>query len=218
MKLLKSISLILLFTLAACNPDKIDTKQVKEEMKKRKIRKISSGEIYNQAEKTGVKLTDFIQKRISANLQSALQKGGVEAAIPYCIIKDQLFIDSIEKADKLLIRRTTFANKLRNPDNKSDSMQREILDAYLYNTEKGLSLNPDVQIRDNEIIFNTPILIKEQQCLQCHGKPGKDMNDEDYKKILSRYSHDKAIQYKRGDLIGLWTIIFDKKEVVRKIE
>jgi hypothetical protein len=211
--------LFLIFALfVACNPDKVDTRKVKEELKNQKIKKISEGEILGQAESEGIKITDSLQKLISSKLDSALAKGDVENAIPFCILGNYSLVKRLEKTYNASITRTTFADKLRNEKNAPDTHQKEILDAYLYNIEKGLPFFIDVQAKDKEIGFNAPIILTENNCLRCHGSVGKDLSDKEYQKILSFYPKDKLINMKKKDFMGMWTVKFNKTEFIKNLK
>ena len=61
------------------------------------------------------------------------------------------------------------------------------------------------------------ITIPNGLCLNCHGEPGKEINESTLEKINSLYPEDKAIDFKVGDLRGMWSIEMPKKEVVKDI-
>jgi hypothetical protein len=46
-------------------------------------------------------------------------------------------------------------------------------------------------------------------CLNCHGTPGKHIQDATLTKIQQLYPEDRAVNFKEGDLRGLWHIIFN---------
>ena len=48
-------------------------------------------------------------------------------------------------------------------------------------------------------------------CLQCHGKPDKDILPNTLTKIGSLYPEDKAIGYGVDELRGIWVVEMDKK-------
>jgi hypothetical protein len=111
----------------------------------------------------------------------------------------------------MTITRANFPERLRNVKSIPNAQQKQILDAYSYNLEKKTPLFSDIQMKKDEIIFTSPIIIDEKVCLQCHGTPGKEISDKDYKKILLLYPADKSINYKMNDFIGLWTVNFNKQ-------
>lgn len=217
MKLFKFLIVFLAFS-SACNPDKIDTRGVKKELESQKLKKISEGEILTEAGNMGNLIVDSLQKTISRKLDSALSKGGIEAAIPFCILSNYALKDSLEQKHEVLISRSSFPEKLRNQKSIPDNFQKEILDAYSYSQEKGLPVFKDVQIREKEIIFNAPVILSEKLCLRCHGVPGKDLTEAEYQLIHSLYPQDKSVNMKMNEVMGLWTVKFNKEELIKNIK
>jgi cytochrome c len=43
-------------------------------------------------------------------------------------------------------------------------------------------------------------------CLNCHGEPGKQINEATFNAIKAKYPKDKAMGYKEGDFRGLWVV------------
>jgi len=82
---------------------------------------------------------------------------------------------------------------------------------YQLSIENGISPAPVVEETDGEWInFYAPILLAPL-CQKCHGIPGETMGLENYDIIQKYYPEDEAINYKSGDLRGLWSISFRKK-------
>jgi hypothetical protein len=46
--------------------------------------------------------------------------------------------------------------------------------------------------------------------LKCHGKPGSQITQKTYDKILEFYPNDKAIGYDVNEVRGIWSIEFEK--------
>ena len=59
-----------------------------------------------------------------------------------------------------------------------------------------------------EIHFFKPILL-QPLCLNCHGTPGKQIQNSTLAKIQVLYPSDQAFDYKEGDLRGVWHIVFN---------
>jgi hypothetical protein len=204
--------------LASCNPDKVDTKGVKEEMEKYKIKRITSGEILNTSVKLGDELSSKIQTSIDQKLDSAIKAGGIEAALPFCIAENNEVLKGISQEYSIIVKRAGFPAKLRNEQNKPDSLQTSLLEAYLFNTEKGFSLSGDALVREKEVIYNGPITIHSRTCLSCHGKIGSDIPEKEYHKLKSKYPNDKSLNFKLNDPIGVWTLILPKETVIRNVK
>jgi hypothetical protein len=45
--------------------------------------------------------------------------------------------------------------------------------------------------------------------MNCHGTPGKHIQDATLTRIQQLYPEDRAVNFKEGDLRGLWHIIFN---------
>jgi hypothetical protein len=213
MKKFYGISLLISLFLVACDERHPDSEKAAEEIRNRKIRHISEGEIMSAAEVKGIKLVMFCQKNIAAKLEGAVQKEGMQKAMQYCVLRNYPFIDSLEKAEHVLIRRTS--DKLRNPMNKADSTEASLFAAYQYNYTHNISTNSHPPLMEEKyLLFTAPIVI-ETTCMECHGVVGKDISEENYKIIKAAYPQDQAINYKPEQLRGMWSIRIDKKELIR---
>ena len=71
-----------------------------------------------------------------------------------------------------------------------------------------------VAINQEELLYTAPIYIRNESCLQCHGSPGQEIAETDYALVKEKYPNDQAINYKKGDLIGMWHITFNKMDLV----
>jgi Protein of unknown function (DUF3365) len=211
----KIIIPLLAVFLFSCD-EKPDTTGVSQEIKNRKIRKISDVDILSQAEAKGIRLTMFTQKKISMKVEEAFNKEGLEKAMEYCTLSKNTFIDSLEKVEFVKIRRVSM--KPRNAENMPDSTEKVLLEAYDYNIKNKISKNPHAPlIKDRTILFTAPILI-ENTCLKCHGVPGKDIKDADYRIIKQKYPKDQAVNYRLEELVGMWSFVMDKKEFIRRMQ
>ena len=213
MKRIYCITLLTSLLLSACDEKHPDAKNVAEELNNRKIRHITEGEIMSSAEVKGIKTVLYCQKAISVKLEGAVEKEGMQKAMQYCVLRNYSFLDSLEKTDHMQIRRTS--DKLRNPLNKSDSLEDTLFNAYQYNFTNGVSTNSHPPVMEEKYLLYTAPIIIEGTCLECHGVVGKDISEENYKIIKAAYPNDKAINYKLEQLRGMWSIKIDKKELIK---
>lgn len=58
-----------------------------------------------------------------------------------------------------------------------------------------------------EIHFFKSIIL-QPMCLNCHGTPGKEIQPSTLSRIQELYPVDQAVNFKDGDLRGLWHIVF----------
>lgn len=146
---------------------------------------------------------------LSGNLQAAMQEGGVSNAISYCNVQAYPLTDSLSQQHQATIRRTTL--KPRNPKNAPDAAERAELEVYAQSVSKGEALGPNVELIDEQTVaFYAPIKMNAF-CLQCHGKLGETLAEENYAAIKEHYPNDAAIGYMDGDLRGMWSIRFRRE-------
>lgn len=205
---------VLVWLLTYCSSDKkVDQQAVKEELKKREIKKIPEAEIIKKVYDIGEEIASNAQKTLAKNLKSAIVSGGVENAISFCNIKAMPLIDSLSKQYGAEIKRVSM--KYRNPNDKPNELEQEILEAYAAQLKDSTSLKTNVQVLDdNSFLFTKPIMITNPLCLNCHGMESNGLTKETRDFILTKYPDDKATGYKLGELRGMWSITIPKKKVV----
>lgn len=155
-----------------------------------------------------IKAKDALQQE----LQKTIREDGLENAISFCSERALQITDSIGQSEQVMIKR--LAKKNRNPYNE---MSENISNLY-----KGFviqSLNSNIvpaQIGwDDE---GRPVYYKligtKALCLNCHGKPGVDIDPKVAEKIAEIYPNDKAINFEVGHPRGMWAITFPQYMVV----
>ncbi len=142
---------------------------------------------------------------LGGQLQKALKEGGVEHAIGYCNTAAYPLVDSLSKANQANIKRTSL--QLRNPKNKANASELNVLKTYEAQVKSGTAVQPIVQQEGASIAFYAPIKLNAL-CLQCHGKIGAELSEENLSIIQKYYPEDKATGYSDGDLRGIWSIRF----------
>lgn len=154
----------------------------------------------------GTDITTATFSALSGKLKSALQEQGVAGAVNYCKLAAYPLVDSLSMAYDAGIRRTSL--KARNPRNKPAEAELPILQAYHNQEANGQALLPQVVAEDaNTVAFYAPIII-QPLCLQCHGRLGETLKEEDYAVIRELYPEDEAIGYQAGNLRGMWSVTF----------
>ena len=143
---------------------------------------------------------------LSGQLQKALKSGGLDSAIQYCNLAAMPLVDSLSQIHQAQIRRTSM--KVRNPKNSPTLEEKLVLQTFEKNKSEGKALLPIVRtIDENKVAFYAPIQAIDF-CLQCHGKVGETLKQDDYALIQQFYPNDKATGYEAGDLRGMWSIQF----------
>jgi len=154
----------------------------------------------------GMILAKSTFKVFKSKIEEVGSKQGLPAVVDFCHDNAQKLTDSMGKAHNVIIRRTS--HKLRNPQNKPTDAERDVINQYLELQDQNQRLEPLVK-KDKEgyVHFYAPIKIKDK-CLQCHGAPGTDIKEVILKKIKEKYPEDKAVDFKVGELRGIWDIKF----------
>jgi Protein of unknown function (DUF3365) len=142
---------------------------------------------------------------LKATLIKMMNEKGPAEATEYCNVNAYAITD-VYASQGITVERTSL--RYRNPKNAPDSFETFILSAYRDAKEKGDSLKPRIERSpDGTTHFFKPILL-QSMCQTCHGDPTKDIPVEVFKKIQALYSTDLALNFKEGDLRGMWHITF----------
>jgi len=148
-------------------------------------------------------------KAFKSKIDKVAAEGGLPAVVNFCHDNALKLSDSMGKAHHVIIKRTS--HKLRNAANKPDIDDEAVLNEYLKLQEEQKPMEP-VVLKDSEgyVHFYAPIKLKEA-CLKCHGTPGKEIPESIYKLIKEKYPNDQAVNFKAGELRGIWDIKFLEK-------
>ncbi len=205
---MKKISIILLsfLTITACQNPK------KEEIKKDDSQSLSPETTLDTTyfKTKGKEIAQATFKAFVEHIKAKSQEGGLPAVLNFCHDNALKLTDSMSSVYHVKIKRTS--HKLRNPYNAPDENEKKVLNAYLSLMEK--SEKPQAVVKKDEkgnVHFYAPIFIK-QDCMKCHGEPGKDIPEKVYKMIKEKYPEDQATGFKVGDLRGIWDIEFSQKK------
>jgi len=151
-------------------------------------------------------IKDFMTN-LKGELKSALKTEGPVGAIGVCQEAAPAVTRDVAAKHGWNVGRT--ALKLRNPDNRPDDWEREVLEAFVAQREAGadpkkLSVTRVVN-RDGEATFRymKAIPLAQKPCATCHGaNVDPDLRAE----ILERYPEDKAVGFKPGEIRGAFTL------------
>jgi hypothetical protein len=150
----------------------------------------------------GKELATLTGKTLKGELMSAMKQGGVQEAINYCNVNALALTDSISENQKVRIQR--IAERNRNPANTLDNASLEVFNSMKRAVQTGDKLKPIIVSSDGNEVFYAPIRL-EGACLSCHGTKDQ-IGEENLAIIQSRYPNDKAVDFKPGDLRGMWKI------------
>jgi len=184
-----------------------------------KATKTNSIQLTDSLKNVLIQRGDNIAKHAQAAFQSALKKtiktNGMEYAIGFCNTEAMQITDSISGTQNAKIRR--LAKKYRNPLNETNDAESEIYKTYILEWLKRETLYPKI-ITDEQghPVYYRPIGI-EAVCLNCHGVPGEDIPSPLAEKIAQLYPEDKAIDFTKGELRGMWAIRFEEYLVTNDV-
>ena len=145
---------------------------------------------------------------LGKNLLSALNSKGTEDALSFCSEKAILLTDSMSIALNAKIKRVS--DKNRNPENSANAQELAYIESVKNLIAKNLPVKSMLTSTNDKHTVYAPI-ITNQMCMQCHGKPKADIQENVLSKIKSIYPSDKAIGYKIDELRGIWVVEIDKK-------
>lgn len=153
----------------------------------------------------GKHLTAEALALLSKNLADAIAKDGVPGAIGFCSEKALPLTASVDAN----LRRVS--HKARNPKNKADAAELEILNAFRETLKAGKAPEPQVRKNaDGSEAFFAPIVLANPLCLKCHGAPGNDIDTDTLSALRKLYPQDEATGFQLGELRGMWRIDWKK--------
>ena len=155
---------------------------------------------------TGLAYAMEAKAELGRNLQKAIQEKGTIGAIQFCYIEATKLTDSVSMMKNAIIKRVS--DKARNLENKANDEELGYISNFKKVLASGEDVKPVVKINNDEVNFYYPI-ITNMLCLQCHGKPDKQVLPETLATLKSLYPEDKAIGYGDKEVRGIWSINFN---------
>lgn len=213
-----SSAVIFCFALFSCDSEKKISREVFEDVRNaNEIKKLSEADIIQEAMEWGNEISAEAQKQLMEQLQKAIATHGVPGAVEFCNVEALPMLKETGDSLGVIIRRTS--NDYRNPADQPTEDEKALLEAYEYNEKNQVKYEPNVQkIKNGSVLLYTQaITIPGGLCLNCHGIPGSDINEETLEKLNRLYPGDKAKGHQLGDLRGMWSISIPQKEIVNRL-
>jgi hypothetical protein len=158
--------------------------------------------------KAGNQLVAKTFDTLRSSLLKAVHTKGFPDAISFC--NENAYPITDIYADSVTIRRTSL--RYRNQKNQPDSLELSVLN--LMEEEMKSTKKTDARLIRNsaneEIHYFKPIMM-QALCLNCHGTSDKQIQPATLTRIQKLYPTDQAVNFREGDLRGVWHIIFAKK-------
>jgi hypothetical protein len=149
-----------------------------------------------------------VSAELFMHLTEAFKSGSVASAVEYCSHNAQQIIKEKSNSYKnVIISRLT--EKFRNPANRPRGEEAKILEKYDLANKSGYELEARTHEENGQIVHYSPIIIKSDLCLKCHGVIGETMTSEDHDDIKKFYQFDKAYGYRMGDFRGMWKVVIN---------
>ncbi len=213
----QKIALILLaYLLSFCSTSLSEKEKeaIRLEKNQREIKKINAADIISAVYARGIVITTMADSLLSARLEFMIQEYGIIPTFKqYEKIVKQI-LDSISNVNNAEIKRISD----KTSSMELEKFEKELLEAYRFNMKGNLELQDNVQtIDDNLLLYSKPLIINDALCLNCHGIIGKDLTDLGEKMFQSLNTQDTITGYKKGDLIGMWSVWFRKKEIINSL-
>lgn len=181
-------------------------------------KEMSNGKMSAQEMETivshGKKSAGILMKSLKKELFAAMGKDGVAGAINICKNRALQITDSLAKADPMIVDMKRTTNKYRNPENKPDDIDAQVLSNFESQIASGDKL-PEFIIKKYEIDgkifprYYQPMKI-QPLCISCHGDKNK-MKNEVVSILDSSYPEDKAHGYQHQDFRGLIRVTLAEK-------
>ncbi len=170
--------------------------------------------IEKTALKQGNRISSQAQQALGSQLMKIVNKEGPAVAVSFCNLVAYPILDSLNYGIDVNVRRASV--KTRNPKNKANGIEEKIIRSYQQQLVKQESLTPVIkELSQDELLYAAPIQTKNSMCLNCHGATDSEISKNTLAKIHSLYPEDNATGHKVGDLRGIWSITFKKKELLK---
>ena len=164
--------------------------------------------------KQGNRISSLAQQALGSQLMKKINIQGPEAAVEFCNLAAYPILDSLKTGMEVKIKRASL--KMRNVNNTPDPVEEKIIRSYQEQLSKKEDLEPVVQVLSkSELLYAAPIQTKNKMCLSCHGMGNDEINESTLSRINTLYPDDKAKGHRVGDLRGIWSITFQKDELLK---
>ncbi len=195
----------------------VNREEVKEAIESRKLIRVTEAEIIKSTYTVGKTIATSAHQGLAEKLRRILSKSDTVSAATLCNLKDIEALDSLLSVYKAAIKRISPLKA--NTQTRYTEVEFELLDAYLYQTENKAALSSNVQLlKNNNILYTSPIFLDDKVCLQCHGQPNVDISPKIDTILKETYPNDHIFPYKQGSLLGIYSIEIPRKSVIKSFQ
>lgn len=163
---------------------------------------LTSAEL-ERAQALGDSATSQLVGALGGQLQQALQEGGPEHAMAFCAGMAQTLTDSVSArlGTETVVSRT--ALRVRNPRNRPDATDVEVLERFTAALQAGETLPAGVvetAAGGHTVRYYRPLMTGEV-CTACHGPP-EALAPGVLELVRRHYPDDQAVGFQVGELRG----------------
>lgn len=143
-----------------------------------------------------------LQQRLGKVLMTTIQEQGHIAAIDVCNEQAPEIASAVSKELDLDVGRT--ALKVRNPDNKPNTAQQDVLKDFEERWQQSKASVPtETYVTDDGHTVWMKAIVMQPQCAACHGK---SIKPELKQAINARYPNDEATGFDVGEIRGAFVV------------
>ncbi len=193
-----------ILALVSCTDNKVSKSSTNTDAEKTEYAEPLTDINYKYA---GKQLAIQTKSSLAYYLISSISEKGSEGAVEFCNIKAITITDSMSVVLGAKIKRVS--DLPRNPANKANEAELAYIKKWKESNGNGEQQQPVVSEINGKMVGYYPI-VTNQMCLQCHGKPDKDINDATLTKINKLYPNDQAIGYLENELRGIFVVEMNK--------
>lgn len=107
------------------------------------------------------------------------------------------------------IRRVS--DKARNPNNKADERELEIIELFKNQLSSGGEIQPVTKAFMEGYVHGYYPIVTNDMCMKCHGDIDQ-MQEGLHDRITALYLEDLATGYKPNELRGIWVVKMKKRD------
>lgn len=145
------------------------------------------------------------QKALGSTLKKKIAESGPIGAIGFCSAKALPITDSVATLHGVRVQRVT--DRPRNPVNRATEMETSILADWAESLQGDAFLQP-VNINEGGLTHYYFPIQTNALCMNCHGRPEKDIDPGVFTLLKETYPQDQALGYSPNQLRGMWKITF----------
>ncbi|RYY19087.1 MAG: DUF3365 domain-containing protein [Cytophagaceae bacterium] len=192
-----------LLALAACRPDQIKhlpgTKQIAEETANWEVKRIMPSDLLHATRWAGDSLTAYADTLLRRTLARELAKGSLVKAATFCRPQAYPATDSMARKWRARPRRVEWQPA-------AGAAAAAIAAAGLQPDTARLIGRPAA----DTFFYQRPIVLRNNVCLRCHGRPGRDLTASEAQLLQQQYPTLQAVSRQRGQVLGAWQVTLER--------